>query len=47
MAELLGFSGVMLRGSGIPWDIRSIYPYVYAYRYLDFDVPVGFFRRLL
>lgn len=35
-----GFSGVMLRGSGIPWDIRKVAPYD-AYDQVEFDVPVG------
>ena len=35
-----GFSGVMLRGSGIPWDIRKVQPYD-AYDQVEFDVPVG------
>jgi len=35
-----GFSGVMLRGSGIAWDLRKVQPYD-AYDQLDFDVPVG------
>ncbi|SCZ93586.1 BZ3500_MvSof-1268-A1-R1_Chr6-3g08755 [Microbotryum saponariae] len=34
------FSGVMLRGSGIPWDIRKSQPYD-AYDQVEFDVPVG------
>ncbi|KIY54070.1 NADH-ubiquinone oxidoreductase 49 kDa subunit, mitochondrial [Cryptococcus deuterogattii 99/473] len=34
------FSGVMLRGSGIPWDIRKVAPYD-AYDKVEFDVPVG------
>ncbi|RMD39427.1 hypothetical protein DV735_g5701, partial [Chaetothyriales sp. CBS 134920] len=34
------FSGVMLRGSGVPWDIRKSQPYD-AYDKVDFDVPVG------
>merc|ERR1711939_263472 len=34
------FSGVMLRGSGIPWDVRKSAPYD-AYDQVDFDVPVG------
>lgn len=34
------FSGVMLRGSGIPWDIRKVAPYD-AYDQVEFDVPVG------
>lgn len=35
-----GFSGVMLRGSGIPWDLRRTQPYE-VYDRIDFDVPVG------
>lgn len=35
-----GFSGVMLRGSGIPWDLRKSQPYE-VYEAFDFDVPVG------
>ncbi|KAJ9615686.1 ndufs2, NADH ubiquinone oxidoreductase 49 kd subunit [Cladophialophora chaetospira] len=35
-----GFSGVMLRGSGVPWDIRKSQPYD-AYDKVEFDVPVG------
>ncbi|KAA1102462.1 hypothetical protein PGTUg99_035103 [Puccinia graminis f. sp. tritici] len=35
-----GFSGVMLRGSGVPWDIRKSQPYD-AYDQVEFDVPVG------
>ncbi|CAJ0746886.1 18012_t:CDS:1, partial [Entrophospora sp. SA101] len=34
------FSGVMLRGSGINWDIRKVQPYD-AYDKVEFDVPVG------
>lgn len=34
------FSGVMLRGSGIPWDVRKAQPYD-AYDKVDFDIPVG------
>jgi NADH dehydrogenase (ubiquinone) Fe-S protein 2 len=34
------FSGVMLRGSGVPWDIRKVAPYD-AYDQVEFDVPVG------
>ena len=34
------FSGVMLRGSGIEWDLRKEQPYD-AYGELDFDIPVG------
>ena len=35
-----GFSGVMLRGSGINWDLRKSQPYE-TYNKLNFDVPVG------
>merc|ERR1711962_1268775 len=35
-----GCSGVMLRGSGIKWDLRKAQPYD-AYHLVDFDVPVG------
>jgi NADH-quinone oxidoreductase subunit D len=34
------FSGVMLRGSGIPWDLRKSQPYE-CYDQLEFKVPVG------
>ncbi|BEI97628.1 hypothetical protein CcaverHIS631_0212170 [Cutaneotrichosporon cavernicola] len=34
------FTGVMLRGSGVPWDIRKVAPYD-AYDQVEFDVPVG------
>jgi NADH dehydrogenase (ubiquinone) Fe-S protein 2 len=34
------FSGVMLRGSGIKWDIRKVAPYD-SYGDVEFDVPVG------
>ncbi len=36
----LGFSGAMLRGSGIEWDLRRKQPYA-VYGQLDFDIPVG------
>lgn len=35
-----GFSGVMVRGSGLPWDIRKVFPYE-IYNTLDFNVPYG------
>ena len=35
-----GFTGVMLRGSGVEWDIRKKAPYD-AYANVDFDIPVG------
>jgi len=35
-----GFSGPMLRGSGISWDLRKNQPYE-IYETLDFDIPVG------
>ncbi len=39
-AKNLGFTGPMLRGSGIAWDLRKTQPYD-AYAKVDFDVPVG------
>ncbi|MDU0810091.1 MAG: NADH-quinone oxidoreductase subunit D [Burkholderia sp.] len=36
----LGFTGPMIRGSGIAWDLRKKQPYE-VYNYLDFDIPVG------
>lgn len=35
-----GFSGPMLRGSGIAWDLRKSTPYD-VYNEMDFDIPVG------
>jgi NADH-quinone oxidoreductase subunit D len=39
-AMQLGFSGPMLRGSGVEWDLRRKQPYE-VYDRLDFDIPVG------
>ncbi|MCS0590833.1 NADH-quinone oxidoreductase subunit D [Massilia norwichensis] len=39
-AKGMGFSGPMLRGSGIAWDLRKVQPYA-AYDQVEFDVPVG------
>ena len=39
-AYQLGFSGPMLRGSGVEWDLRKKQPYE-VYDRLDFDIPVG------
>lgn len=39
-AQAWGFSGVMLRGSGVAWDLRRAQPYE-CYNDLEFEVPVG------
>jgi NADH-quinone oxidoreductase subunit D len=39
-AKQLGFTGPMLRGSGIAWDLRKKQPYE-VYDQMDFDIPVG------
>ena len=39
-AKALGFTGAMLRGSGVEWDLRKKQPYD-VYDELDFDIPVG------
>ncbi|WP_420348342.1 NADH-quinone oxidoreductase subunit D [Pelagibius sp.] len=39
-AEDWGFSGPMMRGSGVPWDLRKSQPYD-CYADIDFDIPVG------
>jgi len=39
-AHALGFTGPMLRGSGVEWDLRKKQPYE-VYDQLDFDIPVG------
>ena len=36
----LGFTGPMLRGSGVAWDLRKKQPYE-VYDRMDFDIPVG------
>ncbi|HMA06474.1 MAG TPA: NADH-quinone oxidoreductase subunit D [Ramlibacter sp.] len=36
----MGFTGPMLRGSGIAWDLRKKQPYD-AYAQMDFDIPIG------
>ena len=39
-AKALGFTGPMLRGSGVAWDLRRMQPYE-VYDRLEFDIPVG------
>ncbi len=39
-AMQMGFTGAMLRGSGVEWDIRKNEPYS-VYDQLDFEIPVG------
>ena len=39
-AKAMGFTGAMLRGSGIEWDLRKKQPYA-VYDKMEFDVPVG------
>ena len=39
-AFALGFSGVMVRGSGAAWDLRKSQPYE-CYAEMDFDIPIG------
>jgi NADH dehydrogenase (ubiquinone) Fe-S protein 2 len=39
-AQDYGFSGVMLRGSGLNWDLRKSQPYE-IYNEIDFEIPVG------
>jgi NADH-quinone oxidoreductase subunit D len=39
-AIALGFTGPMLRGSGVAWDLRKKQPYE-VYERMDFDIPVG------
>jgi len=39
-AKALGFTGPMLRGSGIAWDLRKKQPYE-VYDRMKFDIPIG------
>ena len=39
-AQDWGFTGPMLRGSGVAWDLRKAQPYE-VYEKMDFDIPVG------
>ena len=39
-AKAWGFTGAMLRGSGVAWDLRKKQPYE-VYDRMDFDVPIG------
>jgi NADH-quinone oxidoreductase subunit D len=39
-AKALGFTGPMLRGSGVAWDLRKKQPYA-VYDRVQFDIPVG------
>jgi NADH-quinone oxidoreductase subunit D len=39
-AKALGFTGPMLRGSGVEWDLRKKQPYE-VYDRVNFDIPVG------
>ncbi|MEM7610886.1 MAG: NADH-quinone oxidoreductase subunit D [Pseudomonadota bacterium] len=39
-AQQLGFTGPMLRGSGVAWDLRKKQPYE-VYDRMDFDIPIG------
>jgi NADH-quinone oxidoreductase subunit D len=41
MATNASLSGPMLRGSGIPWDIRKAEPYC-GYEQYDFEIPIGY-----
>ena len=40
LAQQWGMTGVMLRGSGVEWDLRKKQPYA-KYAEMDFDIPVG------
>jgi len=40
LAQQWGMTGVMIRGSGVAWDLRKKQPYA-KYAEMDFDIPVG------
>ncbi|MBM4358026.1 MAG: NADH-quinone oxidoreductase subunit D [Deltaproteobacteria bacterium] len=40
LALALGWTGVVLRSTGVPYDVRKVHPYLTYDRY-EFDVPVG------
>jgi len=40
LGPIILYSGVMLRGSGIQWDLRKTQPYD-VYDQVEFDVPIG------
>ena len=42
----LGFTGPMLRGSGVSWDLRKKEPYE-VYKNIQFDIPIGTRRRFI
>lgn len=41
-ASSWGFSGILLRGTGVAWDLRKIQPYE-SYNILNFKIPISFF----
>lgn len=41
-AEIWGFSGPLLRSTGLAWDLRKVQPYE-VYSELDFQIPISFF----
>ena len=40
VAKVIGATGPMLRGSGVPWDLRRVYPYC-GYDTYDFDIATS------
>lgn len=36
-----GFSGVLLRGSGLPWDLRDVYNTENGYDLINLTIPIG------